>query len=337
MSNILLTGFPRAILRARQARTPGMIPRMPPPSIDRILKRSAMWTLSSTRTLVLRTLDPAPGQHPERPLPGRHGRDHRDQRVRVPVPPGTVVLAVGGRQRRHQARRRLRRDPVPHHASRGATAMRRGHGRPDHQACRARRSLCEGTPDYRRRAAARSRPRTIRTAARLSDALHLDVHARGLAAHRLQHAVPVDLREQHRGLDGPAAVRALLPARRAWPRRSRRSPSIPDSTTPTVGASGAIAAVLGGYALLYPRARVLTLFFVFFIFFVEIPAMLLLGLWILLQFLPAVGQLASPGPRRRAASPTSPTSAASCSAWRRSSFSRTGAAPHYGRPRYPVY
>ena len=68
----------------------------------------------------------------------------------------------------------------------------------------------------------------------------------------------------------------------------------PDSTVPLVGASGAIAAVLGGYALLYPFARVLTLFFAFFIFVLEIPAMVLLGLWILLQFLPAVGQLATP-------------------------------------------
>jgi membrane associated rhomboid family serine protease len=68
----------------------------------------------------------------------------------------------------------------------------------------------------------------------------------------------------------------------------------PDSQTPLVGASGAIAAVLGGYALLYPRARVLTAVFVFFIFLVEIPALVLLGIWIFLQFLPAVGQLASP-------------------------------------------
>jgi membrane associated rhomboid family serine protease len=68
----------------------------------------------------------------------------------------------------------------------------------------------------------------------------------------------------------------------------------PDATTPLVGASGAIAAVLGGYALLYPRARVLTLFFFFFIFFIEVPALLLLGLWIFTQFLPAVGQLAQP-------------------------------------------
>jgi membrane associated rhomboid family serine protease len=68
----------------------------------------------------------------------------------------------------------------------------------------------------------------------------------------------------------------------------------PDSTAPLVGASGAIAAVLGGYALLYPRARVLTLLIVFFIFLVEIPALVLLGIWIFLQFLPAVGQLATP-------------------------------------------
>jgi len=69
----------------------------------------------------------------------------------------------------------------------------------------------------------------------------------------------------------------------------------PDSTAPTVGASGAIAAVLGGYLLLYPRARVLSIVFLFFFFtFVEIPAMVMLGLWFLLQFLPAIGQLATP-------------------------------------------
>src|SRR4029453_18972184 len=68
-----------------------------------------------------------------------------------------------------------------------------------------------------------------------------------------------------------------------------------DSTVPTVGASGAIAAVLGGYILLYPRARVLTIIFLIFFFtFIEIPAAILLGVWLLLQFLPAVGQLANP-------------------------------------------
>jgi membrane associated rhomboid family serine protease len=63
------------------------------------------------------------------------------------------------------------------------------------------------------------------------------------------------------------------------------------STVPTVGASGAIAAVLGGYALLYPRARVITLIFIIIIFtIVELPALLVLGLWFLLQLLPAFSE-----------------------------------------------
>jgi len=54
----------------------------------------------------------------------------------------------------------------------------------------------------------------------------------------------------------------------------------PSSTGPTLGASGAIAAVLGGYILLYPRARVLTLvFIVFFVTIIEVPAVWLLGFW----------------------------------------------------------
>ena len=59
----------------------------------------------------------------------------------------------------------------------------------------------------------------------------------------------------------------------------------PDSTIPTLGASGAIAAVLGGYALLYPRARVLTLvIIIFFVTILRLPALLVLGVWFLLQF-----------------------------------------------------
>ncbi|MEA2251611.1 MAG: hypothetical protein QOG70_1853 [Solirubrobacteraceae bacterium] len=54
----------------------------------------------------------------------------------------------------------------------------------------------------------------------------------------------------------------------------------PDSTVPTLGASGAIAAVLGGYIVLYPRARVLTLIFLFVFFtFIEIPAFFFLFIW----------------------------------------------------------
>src|SRR2546427_411108 len=62
----------------------------------------------------------------------------------------------------------------------------------------------------------------------------------------------------------------------------------PTSTLPTLGASGAIAAVLGGYALLYPRARVVTLvFIIFFITVLELPALVVLGGWFLLQLLDA--------------------------------------------------
>ena len=56
----------------------------------------------------------------------------------------------------------------------------------------------------------------------------------------------------------------------------------PYSNLPTVGASGAIAGVLGAYFILYPRARVLTWFFVFVFY---IPAWIMLGYWFVLQFL----------------------------------------------------
>jgi len=59
----------------------------------------------------------------------------------------------------------------------------------------------------------------------------------------------------------------------------------PESTVPTVGASGAISGVLGGYLLLFPHARVLTLVPIVFIFvqIVEVPAVIYLGFWFLMQ------------------------------------------------------
>ena len=66
----------------------------------------------------------------------------------------------------------------------------------------------------------------------------------------------------------------------------------PASTIPTIGASGAVAGVLGAYILLHPRARVVTLvIIIFFVTLIEIPAMILLAIWALLQFLPALGQI----------------------------------------------
>lgn len=59
-----------------------------------------------------------------------------------------------------------------------------------------------------------------------------------------------------------------------------------DSQIPTIGASGAIAGVMGAYLILYPRARILTLI----LFFpVEIPAFFFLGIWFFIQFLSATG------------------------------------------------
>ena len=62
------------------------------------------------------------------------------------------------------------------------------------------------------------------------------------------------------------------------------------SNIPTIGASGAIAGVMGAYFILYPGSRILTLIPIIFIpWFVEIPAFFFLGLWFLLQFLNAAG------------------------------------------------
>jgi membrane associated rhomboid family serine protease len=59
----------------------------------------------------------------------------------------------------------------------------------------------------------------------------------------------------------------------------------PHSTAPTVGASGAIAGVLGAYFVLYPRARVLTWFFELLILVVWVPAWIILVYWFILNFL----------------------------------------------------
>ena len=69
----------------------------------------------------------------------------------------------------------------------------------------------------------------------------------------------------------------------------------PNSTVPTLGASGAIAAVLGGYILLYPRARVLSLvFIVFFVTIIEVPAVFLLAFWFLQQLYFGSANLTNP-------------------------------------------
>jgi membrane associated rhomboid family serine protease len=69
----------------------------------------------------------------------------------------------------------------------------------------------------------------------------------------------------------------------------------PNAAVPTIGASGAVAAVLGAYIVLHPRARVLTLvFIIFFVTIIEIPAIIMLGLWFVQQAFFAARDLSDP-------------------------------------------
>jgi rhomboid family protein len=72
--------------------------------------------------------------------------------------------------------------------------------------------------------------------------------------------------------------------------------TVPDSVVPMVGASGAIAGVMGAYFVLYPRSRIVTLIPIFFfIQIVEVPAIFFLGIWFLMQFVNGVGSIVSTG------------------------------------------
>ena len=68
----------------------------------------------------------------------------------------------------------------------------------------------------------------------------------------------------------------------------------PDSVVPMVGASGAVAGVMGAYFVLYPHSRIVTLVPLFVFFHVmEVPAIVFLGLWFVLQFVSGVGSIAA--------------------------------------------
>ena len=69
-----------------------------------------------------------------------------------------------------------------------------------------------------------------------------------------------------------------------------------NSTIPTLGASGAIAGVLGAYLLLFPGARILTLVPVFFVWLMELPAYVILIYWFALQLLQGTATLAESAP-----------------------------------------
>ena len=66
----------------------------------------------------------------------------------------------------------------------------------------------------------------------------------------------------------------------------------PLSFVPMVGASGAIAGVMGAYFVIYPQSRVLTAVFLFFYLdLIEIPALIFLGIWFLMQFFSGLGSI----------------------------------------------
>ena len=66
----------------------------------------------------------------------------------------------------------------------------------------------------------------------------------------------------------------------------------PSSRVPMVGASGAVAGVMGAYFVMYPHSRIVTLIPFFFLQVVEVPAVFFLGIWFLMQFLSGVGSIA---------------------------------------------
>jgi membrane associated rhomboid family serine protease len=64
-----------------------------------------------------------------------------------------------------------------------------------------------------------------------------------------------------------------------------------DSRVPMVGASGAIAGVMGAYLVKFPHSRIVTLFFFIFIAFIDVPAWAMLIYWFAIQFFSGVGSI----------------------------------------------
>ena len=98
----------------------------------------------------------------------------------------------------------------------------------------------------------------------------------------------------------------------AWPPAMAQMLSTPIRAMPMVGASGAIAGVMGAYLVKFPHSRILSLVTIIFFFTtIEVPAWLMLIYWFFIQFFNGVGTIGNSTYRRAAASPSSPTSAAS--------------------------
>ena len=142
--------------------------------------------------------------------------------------------------------------------------------------------------------AGRKRDRGGEPASAVADRVHVDVHARLDPPHRREHAVPVDLREQRRGLDGSGEVHLLLPARRdrgAGAAGGDRS-ELDRAHDRRLGGDRGRARRLPA---LYPKARVLTfIFIILFVTVIELPALVMLGIWFLEQAVFAALGLTNP-------------------------------------------
>jgi rhomboid family protein len=111
----------------------------------------------------------------------------------------------------------------------------------------------------------------------------------------------------------------------------------PNSTTPTLGASGAIAGVLGGYILIYPRARVLTLIFLIIFFtFIEIPAYFFLFIWFAQQALFGAIDLTNPDGTGGGVAYFAHVGGFAFGLLAIKLFAQRRSAA-YGQPKYPVY
>jgi membrane associated rhomboid family serine protease len=111
----------------------------------------------------------------------------------------------------------------------------------------------------------------------------------------------------------------------------------PSATVPSIGASGAVAAVLGGYLLIYPRARVLTLVFLFVFFtFIQIPAMFFLVIWFGQQLLFGYLDYVDPTGGGGGVAYFAHIGGFVFGLLAIRAFARYQN-PNYGRPRYPVY
>jgi hypothetical protein len=104
-----------------------------------------------------------------------------------------------------------------------------------------------------------------------------------------QHALPLGLRQQHRGPVRQGRLRGCSNLFCGYAAAYAFALFNQDAVTPLIGASGAIAGVLGAYLVLYPRAQVWSL--VPFLFFLplRLPAWLVLDMWFVLQWFLLIG------------------------------------------------